>query len=298
MPIKLELKGKRYGKLLVLEEIGRKNKSPLWKCQCDCGKICEYTTKELQNQNRIMCDKCKGIDISGQRFGKLIALKPTEERKSGAVVWECQCDCGKIHYAPLTRLKEGKVQSCGCSRKEATQKSIIDLTRQRFGKLIVLEKTDKRKDRSVIWKCQCDCGNIVEIDSHSLRRGNTQSCGCLKSKGELKIIQLLQELNIPYEYQKTFDTCRYSQQLFFDFYLPELNLCIEYDGQQHFEPIEGFGGQERYIHQLILDKTKNEWCQNNNIFLKRIPYIDYDKINKQYIDDIIEDIKKYKGENK
>ena len=56
---------------------------------------------------------------------------------------------------------------------------IIDLKDQYFGRLQVLEDTKKRKnDRLVVWKCQCECGNIVEVDSQSLRRGYTKSCGC------------------------------------------------------------------------------------------------------------------------
>lgn len=290
MPKKLNLKNKKYGKLTVLEEIGYKNKSPLWKCQCDCGEICNFTTKELQNQNRIMCDKCKGIDITNKRFGKLIALKPTDERKRGSVVWECQCDCGNIHYATLTLLKEGKVQSCGCSRKECGEKNTIDLTGKQFGKLTVIQKAKEKKYNSVAWECKCECGNLIIVAGHSLKRGSTQSCGCLKSQGEEKIIKLLQEMNINYEYQKKFETCKLKKCLSFDFYLPDYNILIEYDGKQHFEPVEYLGGQKRFEEQQQRDNFKNNWCKENNILLIRIPYYDKDKINIQYFNDIIENI--------
>ena len=56
---------------------------------------------------------------------------------------------------------------------------IIDLTGQRFNKLTVIEKTDKRKNRQVVWKCKCDCGNITYVVGQALRTGHTKSCGCL-----------------------------------------------------------------------------------------------------------------------
>uniref|UniRef100_A0A7C9NUW7 Uncharacterized protein n=1 Tax=Muribaculaceae bacterium Z82 TaxID=2304548 RepID=A0A7C9NUW7_9BACT len=56
----------------------------------------------------------------------------------------------------------------------------IDLAGQRFGRLVALEPTEKRSDGSVVWRCQCDCGKVVEVNAHRLRKGNTKSCGCLK----------------------------------------------------------------------------------------------------------------------
>lgn len=60
----------------------------------------------------------------------------------------------------------------------------IDLKGQRFGRLIVLEETNKRSNGSVMWKCKCDCGNECEISSISLRKGRTRSCGCLKKESD------------------------------------------------------------------------------------------------------------------
>jgi hypothetical protein len=64
----------------------------------------------------------------------------------------------------------------------------IDLTGKRFGRLLVLEKTNKRSlSRNITWKCQCDCGNITEVLSNKLIKGHTQSCGCLRKK--VKIVK-------------------------------------------------------------------------------------------------------------
>ena len=63
----------------------------------------------------------------------------------------------------------------------------LDLTNKKFGKLIALEPTNKRKEGCVIWKCKCDCGNETEVSASFLNKGLVKSCGCLKSYGEEKI---------------------------------------------------------------------------------------------------------------
>lgn len=76
----------------------------------------------------------------------------------------------------------------------------------------------------------------------------TISCGCVKSKGELQLIKLLQELNINFISQYSPKECKNQKQLSFDFYLPQLNKIIEYNGKQHYEFIEYFGGEDRFNH--------------------------------------------------
>lgn len=110
-------------------------------------------------------------DITGVRFGRLVALRPTGTRKNSCVLWECRCDCGKTVFKESRRLKEGVIVSCGCLNKN-------DLTGQRFGKLVALRATEERRGSSVVWECQCDCGNTVLVRSSHLTGLNTKSCGC------------------------------------------------------------------------------------------------------------------------
>lgn len=77
-------------------------------------------------------------------------------------------------------LQNGNTQSCGCLHKERMSEiHCIDLTGQKFGRLIVLEDVG-RSGGGVLWRCLCECGNIVDVRSGNLQRGNTQSCGCYK----------------------------------------------------------------------------------------------------------------------
>jgi very-short-patch-repair endonuclease len=102
--------------------------------------------------------------------------------------------------------------------------------------------------------------------------------GCIKCKeakesnGEKEVRLLLRKSRIKFEPQHRFDDCRHINPLPFDFYIPKYNLCIEYDGRQHYEPIPYFGGEEAFEKNQLRDKIKNNYCKDNNIPLIRIRY--------------------------
>lgn len=109
---------------------------------------------------------------------------------------------------------------------------------------------------------------------------NGQGCPkCNTSKGENIIESILIEKGINYIKGYKFDDCKYKQSLPFDFYLPDYNLCVEYDGIQHFEVIEFFGGKEKFDYRKNNDSIKNKYCISKNIRLSRISYKD-DILNK------------------
>ncbi len=116
-----------------------------------------------------------------------------------------------------------------------------------------------------------------------------QGSGCPKCKlshGENIIEIFLKENNIIYEIQKKFKDCKYKNFLKFDFYLPEYNMCIEYDGGLHFKPVEYFGGEEAFEKTKMRDQIKNDYCKNNNIKLVRIPYWEFNNIKNILNDNI------------
>jgi hypothetical protein len=128
----------------------------------------------------------------------------------------------------------------------------------------------KNAKTPILHKCLID-GHEWCVTPDSLLQGF--GCPqCNESSGERLIRQFLQSNNIIYEYQKVFDNCRDIKPLPFDFYLPTYNICIEYDGRQHYESIECFGGEEKFELQQKHDAIKTEYCKNNNMKLLRIPY--------------------------
>lgn len=105
------------------------------------------------------------------------------------------------------------------------------------------------------------------------------------SSGEYKIMLLLKRNNIKYKYQYSFEECKNPKtgyKLRFDFYLPKYNVCIEYDGEQHFSNTFGLS-EEEYLNYLQNSKIKDNFCKEQNIKIIHIPYWDYDKISIEYI---------------
>lgn len=225
-------------------------------------------------------------DISGKKFNQLIAVKPTFEKDSnGSMIWECLCDCGNLITATYSNLKRGHKKSCGCAIQSYINSLAYDISGQRFGMLVAQYSNGKReRDGRIVWRCICDCGNECDVDVNSLISGHTQSCGCYhKSLGERYIESILGNSNTIYYQQYTFDDCINIYKLPFDFYLPNYNTVIEYDGAQHFKPVDFFGGEEGFKRRQINDGIKNEYCKNNNINLIRIPYT----MSKEEINEII-----------
>ena len=157
-----------------------------------------------------------------------------------------------------------------------------NLIGQKFGKLTVLERAENATDGHAQWKCQCDCGNenFITTAAH-LVTGNTKSCGCSTSIGEDIITSILQSNNIIFEKQKTFKDCILNTGGFgrYDFFLPNQNRLIEYDGEIHFYfTNSGWNTELNFKKIKEHDKIKNEWAAAHNIPLVRIPYWERDNI--------------------
>lgn len=218
-------------------------------------------------------------DLTGQTFGRWTVLYLSENRtKSGKIQWHCKCECGNEKDVEGYTLRSGQSRSCGCLHKELAAEQCrqgrLDLTGQRFGKLVALYPIySGQHDKHTLWHCQCDCGNTCDIDMGNLRSGKSQSCGCTNSKNEEKIIKLLTENNIPFEYQIDYLDLPGKK---FDFHIGtnlEKGYIIEYDGQQHFFYTgTGWDTQEHYERTHANDLRKNLYCFRNNIPIIRIPY--------------------------
>jgi hypothetical protein len=131
------------------------------------------------------------IDITGQRFDRILVLS-YNSTKNKITYWNCICDCGKEKLISGSSLRNKCTRSCGCLAHEIritkgrkTKKKWVDITGQRFGKLVVLGYTDDRKRGYAIWRVQCDCGSPEKTyctASLTSRKKPTRSCGCLWRK--------------------------------------------------------------------------------------------------------------------
>ena len=289
------LKGKKIGKLTVLYRVANKGSRTRWKCLCDCGNITIVEAGHLNAGDTLSCGCNVAPNLIGQRFNQLKVIEKAYIGKDRAQYWKCQCDCGNIIYVNTANLKRGHTNSCGCYRISQLQKKIcLDLTNKKFGKLTAIKPTNKRNNSSssIIWECLCDCGNICYYPANELNANRYISCGCaISSKGETIIQQILRENKINFIRQKTFESCKDKQALPFDFFITEKKYLIEFDGRQHFKPIDFFGGDLAFQKCQKHDKIKNQWCKNHNIPLIRIPYT---QLNNLCIKDLLLETSKFR----
>ena len=115
------------------------------------------------------------------------------------------------------------------------------------------------------------CGNTYEVTPSNFLQG-CRCPYCNKPKGEDIINKILKSLNIKYEYQKTFDDLRDVQPLSYDFFIPDQNILIEYQGIQHYQPIGYFGGGTTFMKQQKHDKMKADYAKDHNYNLITVPY--------------------------
>lgn len=123
------------------------------------------------------------------------------------------------------------------------------------------------------------CGNDYEVNWNNFHQG-VRCPNCNESKGEKEISGILNSLNIKYTSQKRFPECKHKNTLPFDFYIhnKKSKLLIEFDGIQHFKPIEYFGGEDVLRDTQFRDKIKDDFAKEKDIPLLRIPYTEQDNI--------------------
>ena len=192
---------------------------------------------------------------------------------------------------PLNHLKGKGCPKCGLIKMKKTKAKTL---------------TNFIKDSNKIHNDKYDYSKSVYFNNHTkleiicekhgsfkqtpnIHIDNKSGCPkCSSSKGEEKVRYYLNENNIEFVEQKTFNKLKSNKnyKLKFDFYLPKYNICVEYDGKQHFKIIEHFGGRSTFMKLKHRDKLKNKYCLNNNIKLIRIPYTDFNNIENIILNQI------------
>lgn len=260
-------------------------------CLCDCGNYCIVRAADFKRNHTRSCGclqkektaAAKTLNLTGQRFGRLTALEPLNKRGGSSVIWKCQCDCGNICEVQTNNLNSGNTKSCGCLSREKAAENVakagrscaLDLTNKILptGSTILSQTEERDRSGSVIWNCKCGlCGKFYRASAGELNASRHMicpNCASKETKGEAIIKQILVQNNIKFLQEYTFEDLPRKR---FDFYLPDLNVCIEFDGVQHFKPVEYWGGEETFLKIRKRDEGKNKYCLNNNIKLYRIPY--------------------------
>ena len=185
-----------------------------------------------------------------------------------------KCSHGHIHTMRFDKARKGKCPKCA----EENAFYNIDFIKEYLKKDgYTLISTEYKGIYETI-EVMCDEGHLYETTFNNYKNYGFRCPICKSSIGERRIQKYLVENNINYIHQKRFKDCKDIYSLPFDFYLPQYNLIIEYDGRQHFMIVDKFGGEEDFIKRIIHDAIKNQYCEDNNINILRIPYWEQFKI--------------------
>ena len=288
--------GKQINNWEILDIIIHDNKHHTYAlAKCNCGTIKEVRLSYITNNKTKDCGcgyKNRLNESIKKKYKHLISttingwtildiIPPNDKHDSTFAM--CKCQCGTTREVKLSYIINGNSKDCGCGRKETMRETRTkNIVGERFGKLVAVELLEESsKFGRRLYLCKCDCGNEIIVPSGSLLNGHTSSCGCLISYYNMYIKKFLEKHQIIHkpEYTVIIDGKHYR----YDFYLPEYNLCIEYDGQQHYEPVR-FPGMNIEDVEINFkktqehDKIKTRYCRENNINLLRIPYWEKENI--------------------
>lgn len=213
-----------------------------------------------------------------ENFGYKLLSK---EYKNNKTELEIQCnDCGNIFHMRFNNFKDGK-HRCECKSKPLvlTYEYVKNYI-ESCGYKLLSKEYKNNATYLLVW-----CGNPnhkpYKVKFNNFKDCNSRCPECnTTSKGEEKIKEILIKYNIKFNQQYLFNDCRNTRPLPFDFYLPQYNITIEYDGRQHYK-LDCFNMNLLDLMNLKYnDNKKTQYCNDNNIKLIRIPYWDFNNIEK------------------
>ena len=294
----------KYGDLFTvkIEDIDGSSPRCYVDVSCDyCGKVYQMQYANYVRSKKtgiISCEDCKALKIvqvtrdhyAPKMIAKarqccddhgLILLTTEDEYVNTGMDIVYECPKHGIGTMPINSLVHG--HGCWWCAVEAKGKKlshsgeyVYNLIRENGGNTL-LNPDDYKAYRVTNLKIRCHCGNVYTTSLLAYLNGNKQcrSCSSKESQGEKKIREYLEYHSINYVPEKRFDDCKDIRSLPFDFYLPDYNLIIEFDGAQHYRAAFG---EAPYDSTVRHDQIKTKYCLDNNIHLLRIPYWDFDNI--------------------
>lgn len=247
---------------------------------CDKGHTMSMQLYDIERGGGCyMCSVCPPWTLSRVlSYSVPLGLTMVEDnpRIMSKVPIQFQCSAG--HYINIT--PRALATGVGCSRcNKTTGRVHLEDMKDRL-RDVGLKLVDDSEYVNVTTKItvQCANGHISKVLPHNTYTGH--GCGlCKISAGEKAVEEALQSLGVQYVREKTFPTCKNKLVLPFDFYVEDLNLLIEYDGMQHYEPVEFFGGIPNLRYVQYLDSIKTKWAEDNGVILLRIPYTELKSVN-------------------
>lgn len=264
--------------------------------KCSCEKV-NYEQEMIEKFSKLIGTEVKTDTVIDIRYA-------SKNEFNNRTLLRLKCNkCGGIREVGANAfVNSNNYKKCNCMPKTRDMKEPLNkynktVLNKRFGSLVVNKLSGGYSLQTIDATCQCDCGNTFITKLSNIVSGDTRSCGCkIESYGERIITDILNEYNIHFEKQKSYNDLIsvHNRKLKIDFVIYKNNkeiAFIEYDGPHHFLPFAY--GHDIEEHELLKrfediksnDKIKDEYAINNNIKMIRIPY--KNDITHDYIEDIL-----------
>lgn len=246
------------------------------------GKGCKYCARNQPTENELL-EKFKEyhptLDFSKFRY----------TYQSNKSTFEVKCNiCETTFYPCISNIINQKSGCPKCNNNLQKNTSVfISESTEIHGNKFDYNKVNYTNAHNVV-ELYCNVHDVefsIPAYQHLNGRGCDKCSSETNSSHAVKMIEnKLNFLGITYIREIRFDECRNVLPLPFDFFIEELNLCIEYDGAQHFKPLKHWGGEKSLKSRQENDEIKNKYCEDNNINLLRLKYNEpYMKILVEYI---------------
>ena len=236
-----------------------------------CPEHGEFEQIPRQHESGYNCPKCSGRNKTNEEFINEIKLIHGDIYEYSKVEYKNNRDKIKIicnKHGEFEQKPKDHLLGKGCPKCVGKNMNTDDYIRK--AKLV----HGNRYDYSLVIytkarnKIKIICPIHGEFEQTANSHLNGKGCPmCKESKGEKIIREYLIDNNIHFVPQYKFPDCKNIRQLPFDFYLPDYNTCIEYNGEQHYKPMRFLGGEEKFIQTQKNDKIKYDYCKNNSINL-------------------------------
>ena len=253
------------------------------KVKCSHGHLFEIKIVNFQRGSR--CEECKKNE-------KLEEIRKTFKEKGYRLItdkyldsksrYEVICPNGHNWKVTIANFNHGRrCVQCKYEKAGETQRLSYDYVNEQISKEGYTLLSKEYNNAHELLEIECCEGHKFTMQWANWQQGyRCPFCNEKRSYGENVIEKYLVDNNIEYIREKQFSDCKDKQVLPFDFYIPHLNLCIEYDGEQHFREVKWFGGEQGFKKRIKHDKMKTEYCKENNINLLRIPYTEFKNIEE------------------
>jgi hypothetical protein len=245
----------------------------------------QKTPLEAMRRKKIGCPYCIGKNKTTASFRREIFdinsnIKIRGEYISAKTPIECECLIDGTIWFPTPN---GLLNSCGCpecgriaSNKNSTKTNETFVHQLALVNPDVIPLQEYIQAKTQIWVTCKKCGHKWQVTPDNLLQGNgCPECSMLKT--ERKLGEILVELGYSIERQKKYCDCKDQLPLPFDIYLSDEHILIEYQGEQHYRPVN-FGGisdeeaEKNFLKTQQHDKIKSQYCYQNNIPLIYVPY--------------------------